>query len=623
MLFSTIIVSTNGSVPVFADKSKPYIFKDVMKNYESHFQYKSKHHKSILPKDSLTLGLSTPYVFNINEKTNKIYVANYGGSYDVLDGSMSIIDGNTNRILDVMAVGDFPNSAGINEKTNKIYVTNHENGTVTVIDGKTDSIIDRIHVGSGPLVPPGCLEENSQTGGLCESGAGPMVAAVNEKTNRIYVALWVDNAVSVIDGNTNQVIAVIPTGVNPFYLDVNEKTNKIYVANTGGSISIIDGNTNTVITNIPVSEGFPFGVAVNEKTNMAYVSNSGNDQIYVIDGKTDSIINTIQISGFPIGVTVNEKTNTIYVAKTFEDSIVAINGKTNEIIDSPIQTGSGPYGIAVNEKTNRIYVLNLFDGTITVLGNKNLKIAGIDPNPPIPLRVPIKNIGILQLAIHDLYNVDRTQEVNLEDEKLNLSTIFDHGDENIANGGEFRNMENPITFTVAKNFGQAYLKLINQGKTPEEARSLIIEQYVDAVKNAYETTFYEQFPLPEPFDALDKTLVGDLALRSLHDLIPGKIKVNGVLISILDPSLVGQTLSEKDMKQLSSPLDGQYDAEFRDMINPMNGEHVDLLERDSSFATQFGIAFTFEEFLAELEDGKYDPYDQVMRNIRAEFAFAQ
>jgi YVTN family beta-propeller protein len=373
---------------------------------------------------------------------------------------------------------------------------------------------------------------------------------------------------------------------------------------------------------IPI-EPFPFGVAVNEKTNTIYVTNSEADELYVIDGNSDSVVKVIPVSGFPIGVEVNEQTNTVYVAKTFEDSIVLINGKTNQIIGSPIPTGAGPFGIGINEKTNRVYVLNLFDGTITVLGDRNLKVAGINPNPPVPLRVPIENIGVLQLAIHDLYNVDRTTGIDSEDFKLNLSTLLNHGDANIANGGEFRNMENPMTFSVATKFGQKYLDLIDHGKTPEQARNLVIKQYLDAVKNAYETTFYEQFPKAEPFDTKDPTLTGDLAFRTLHDLIPGKIMVDGELTPILVPSLVGKTLSKKDLKQLSATLDGQYDPEFRDMVNPMNGEHVDLLERDSSFASQFGTKFTFEELQSTLTDGRYDPYDQVMRIIRAEFGFSQ
>ena len=609
----------------FADSSKT-IDKYFMHGNRFHhnkvdFKHKLKHHKPRLPTNSLTIGLSTPYLFGVNEKTNRIYVANYGGTYDIADGSMSVIDGETNRILEVVAAGDFPDSAGINEKTNKIYVTNNEGGTVTVIEGRNNSIVDTVVVGSGLSLPLHCGDHGTDE--PCTSGSEPLLSEVNEKTNRIYVALWGDNATSVIDGETNREIAVVPTGINPYVLAVNEKTNKIYVTNVNDDhVSVIDGNSNTVINDIVIGEN-PFWIAVNEHTNKIYVSNPGTDEVYVVDGNTDSVESVIPVSGGPFGISVNEKSNTIYVAKLGEDSIVAINGKTNRVIGAPIPTGGGPFDIAVNEKTDQVYVLNLFDNTITVLGNEPLEIVGLNSQPPGPLRVPIENLGILQLAIHDLYSVNRNTEVDSEDFKLNLSTVLDYGQQNIANGGDFKNMENPMTFTVAKKFGQAYLALIDQGETPDTARSIVTAQYLDAIKRAYETTFFEQFPKAEPANVKDATLTGDLALRTLHDLIPGKIMVNGILTSLLDPALIGKTLSDEDMKQLSSPLDGQYDAEFRDMINPFNGEHIDLLERDSSFATQFNTNFTFEEFQSQLVDGKYDPSDDAMKFIRADFGFSQ
>ena len=50
---------------------------------------------------------------------------------------------------------------------------------------------------------------------------------------------------------------------------------------------------------------------------------------------------------------------------------------------------------------------------------------------------------------------------------------------------------------------------------------------------------------------------------------------------------------------------------------------IDLLERDSSFAQQFNTDFTFEHFLSELEDGKYDKNDEVMKQIRKLMATGQ
>jgi len=61
-----------------------------------------------------------------------------------------------------------------------------------------------------------------------------------------------------------------------------------------------------------------------------------------------------------------------------------------------------------------------------------------DTNPTKGTRITVHDIGIFQLVDHDLYNVNRATGVDSEDERLNLSTLFDHGEENIADGGEQR-----------------------------------------------------------------------------------------------------------------------------------------------------------------------------------------
>lgn len=243
-------------------------------------------------------------------------------------------------------------------------------------------------------------------------------------------------------------------------------------------------------------------------------------------------------------------------------------------------------------------------------------------------RVSLQVLGTLQLVSHDLYNVDRTIEVDSEDDKLNLSTVLDYGQENIAIGGEPRNGENIAVHTVAVELGHDYLHFLKDGKTPEEARHLTVQIYIHKVKEAYERTFPGSFPKPDPNadQIFANDLDGDLALRTLHAFLPGKIKVNGVMTPILDPSLVGKTLSKKDMMQLSRPMDGTFDPAFRNItiiIPPNNIFTIDLLERDRSFGDQFKTDFSFDHFLDELADGKYNKNDDVMKVLKADFASSQ
>ncbi|MBJ8113991.1 YVTN family beta-propeller repeat-containing protein, partial [Bacillus cereus group sp. N6] len=66
----------------------------------------------------------------------------------------------------------------------------------------------------------------------------------------------------VIDGSNNGVIATITVGTGPDDIAVNKITNKIYVANYGSNtVSVIDGSNNGVIATISVGSG-PEGISV-------------------------------------------------------------------------------------------------------------------------------------------------------------------------------------------------------------------------------------------------------------------------------------------------------------------------------------------------------------------------
>lgn len=243
-------------------------------------------------------------------------------------------------------------------------------------------------------------------------------------------------------------------------------------------------------------------------------------------------------------------------------------------------------------------------------------------------RISLEDLGILQLAAHDFFNVDRTNGVDFENGKLDLSTLFENtitgepfDDETIEQGGEFRNRENIMLFTVASEFGQIYLGFLDDFENEDVAKEKTVKVFHQRLQETYERTFDEHFPNSQEGDA---TMAENLALRTVHDFLPGHIKINGKMTMTLNPSLHGMTLSDSDLEQLSDKLDGKFDHEFRMIrifIPPDVDMVIDLLELDSNFAEQFDTdGHTFEEFLSELRDGSYDEDEEVTKLIRDLFA---
>ena len=240
--------------------------------------------------------------------------------------------------------------------------------------------------------------------------------------------------------------------------------------------------------------------------------------------------------------------------------------------------------------------------------------------------VTVEDLGVLQLAAHDLFNVDRQIEKDFENGKLDLSTLFEDTANNnkkfdleiIAIGGEPRNRENILLFTIASDLGSTYVKLLDDGVKQKDAKKMVIELYHQRLAESYERAFNESFPDPQSGKA---TLQENLALRTIHDFLPGRINVDGKFVSTLDPSLNGKTLDEKGLQQKSSKLDGKFDSEFLDIQICFPPDfvvciNVNLLEADRSFGEQFGMEESFDSFLEELEDGMYDEDERVMFHIR-------
>lgn len=265
--------------------------------------------------------------------------------------------------------------------------------------------------------------------------------------------------------------------------------------------------------------------------------------------------------------------------------------------DFKFADGGGDISATIGKR----YFISRLDGTITL-------------EPPAPKQISLRDIGILQIATHDLVDVDRATGINREDGKLNLSTFFNHGDENIPFNGEIRNRSNIIIFNVGQEFVQFFFDLKdNQGMSKDEAIEKTVEKFHEEYARTFERTFGE--PLPEPREG-DVTHTENLAYRTLHDLIPGKIMLGGIEVNAFEQNPT-TPLTEEELMQLSAKLDGMYDPELFTIRIPFPPFEINLFERDSTFATDLGTDFSLEFFLEELKDGSYDKTDEVMKQIRS------
>jgi YVTN family beta-propeller protein len=125
-------------------------------------------------------------------------------------------------------------------------------------------------------------EEDGMTDKI-PTGAMPDAVAIDEAANRIYVANYVGDSVTVVDGSTMNPVATIAAGHHPQALTVDGKRHRIFVANThSNNVTVIDGAANRALGTVPAGTN-PYAVAIDPDNGDTYVANYGSQPLTKLD----------------------------------------------------------------------------------------------------------------------------------------------------------------------------------------------------------------------------------------------------------------------------------------------------------------------------------------------------
>ncbi len=223
-----------------------------------------------------------------------------------------------------------------------------------------------------PLVGIAITAETMQTSPIplliaLPAGAEPVAAVVDDVRNRVYVANHGNDTVTVIDGQTSQIIATIPVGVDPTDITFDIATNKAYVANNGATtVTVIDGHLLAAIGTIPLGAGAnPVGITANPITGDKYVTTALNTVIPIDATETPGV--PIAVGTTPKGIAVDTTTNQVYVANSVDNTVTQINGNTNLVVGAPIPVGNAPLDITTDSQRNLIFTANSAGNSVSVI----------------------------------------------------------------------------------------------------------------------------------------------------------------------------------------------------------------------------------------------------------------
>lgn len=212
----------------------------------------------------------------------------------------------------------------------------------------------------------------------------------------------------------------------------------------------------------------------------------------------------------------------------------------------------------------------------------------------------LRDVGVMGFASHDLFEWDASNEINLENGRLDLSNLFDHSAKGWKKGGNPKNAQNAVVWSFTNQLIDKYKTYLKAGMNASQARAELNVYYHQEVKSSFQR--FTGLPFPEA--GIDEK-VEDLeqaCMRGLHDILPAKIALYRRWRSEFDVTnaLTAKTiLNEKELQQTIPFYDGAYDEAYTRVKIPFTRKIINLNVIDGNFIKKFS-PWTQEEMLEDL-----------------------
>jgi YVTN family beta-propeller protein len=311
---------------------------------------------------SLTVDTADDYV--------DVAASNGGGQ-----GSVTIIDGASDSVTSVVAVGDDADSLAYATPSGRLYVANGASDNVSVLQQPSDKIVRTLAIGHGS----GNIEYDPLDGDL-------------------YSANYGSNNISVINASHDTIVGTITTGNFPYWTTVDTSTGAAYVVNGGtdeiqSNLTVLSGTSvASPVGSIPLNV-YPTGLAYdpNEGGNLL-VGDPGGDTVYRVQAGPQ--FTTVAPAGSgPEHLAYDPDNHDLYVVDQRSENVTVLNRSLAPVASVPL--GIGPTGIAYDAANHLVYVTDDYGGNVTVINATTNLVQGV---------ITIKPYDDLTTVFYDPHN---------------------------------------------------------------------------------------------------------------------------------------------------------------------------------------------------------------------------
>lgn len=206
-------------------------------------------------------------------------------------------------------------------------------------------------------------EDNREVTDSSEAAPFPYACVSDEKRGRLYVSLWAQSMVLVLDARTGDDLARWAVGPHPNEM-LLAPDGRLFVAEANhNTVSVIDTTSGVVIEKLTASlfpsappGSMPNSLALSPDGELLFVANANNNNIAVFDVETRGrarSLGFIPTGWFPTSVRVTRDGKTLLVA----------NGKGATSAANP----RGPFPGTTMPRNLQEYIAGLFKGTLSII----------------------------------------------------------------------------------------------------------------------------------------------------------------------------------------------------------------------------------------------------------------
>ncbi len=217
----------------------------------------------------------------------------------------------------------------------------------------------------------------------CVASMFSLLIASSAFSQNAYITNRNDSSISVINTQTNTVIATIPTHKYPSGVIVNHDGTRAYISyyttNNANAVTVINTATNQIIGELPLNTGATFGGIIDVSPDGSTLYVGCQDTVVVVDAVTLTIKTKIptEVGNSIQGIAISPDGLHVYV--NGYNKLIDISTVDNAVYNSISASGANFLQLAINYQNTKLYAADKLNGNLNIfdLKSRTVKALGL------------------------------------------------------------------------------------------------------------------------------------------------------------------------------------------------------------------------------------------------------